>query len=69
MDLEATCCSMALAGFEPDEALWARIQRIRKDLAVALVAAAIASGGRELRRRSALYPGRFLEVAKSPRLF
>ena len=32
-DLSATCCSMALHGFEPDEALWARLVAVRASLA------------------------------------
>jgi len=31
-DLSATCASMALAGFEPDEAMWARMTEIRAGL-------------------------------------
>ena len=32
-DLAATCCSMALFGFEPDEAAWARMRELRVGLA------------------------------------
>jgi hypothetical protein len=32
MDLASTCCSMALRGFEPDDALWARMEQIKKQL-------------------------------------
>ncbi len=31
-DLSATCCSMALKGVEPDDALWTRIRQIRSAL-------------------------------------
>lgn len=31
-DLSATCCSMALIGFEPDTELWARIHQIKEGL-------------------------------------
>lgn len=31
-DLSATCCSMAVHGFEPDEALWARLTAVRAAL-------------------------------------
>lgn len=31
-DLTATCCSMAVHGFEPDEALWARLTAVRTAL-------------------------------------
>ena len=32
MDLSATCCSMALCGFEPDADLWSRIRQIQQGL-------------------------------------
>jgi hypothetical protein len=31
-DLSATCCSMAIHGIEPDEALWKRMHEIREEL-------------------------------------
>ncbi len=33
-DFVATCCSMALNGFEPDEEMWARLQEVEKDLGI-----------------------------------
>lgn len=32
-DLSATCCSMALSGFEPDDRLWSRMRQIYEGLA------------------------------------